>query len=290
MSNNHSKQITYIPLHQIETHADNPNVHQEEAIQTLALNIREFGLLHPIGVVSKALDTEGYSIVYGAGRFKAFQFLNEQWPGEGWDSIPAIVLEESDDYSVWGRRLSENKLRSFNWVGECIELANMKADGKSRTDYPDWISRCVAELRAHDDLPYFQWDLQHRRIVEITPVAEVVAEPEIVKIKTLITPQECYSNATMAGIVLAADYCEGWVLTDVGLIRHAWNILDDKYFDVTWELSGQRLGHQHSIYILCFRVSPKTAISLWRNPQSVIWQSLAMTYYWTEVKEKTNGN
>lgn len=128
-----NKQIIYIPLDRIEPHADNPNVHSEENVQTLALNIREFGLLHPIGVVSKALD-RGYTIVIGEGRFNAFQLLNQQWPGEGGDSIPAIVLEESDDYSVWGRRLSENRLRSFNWVGECIELTNMKEDGKSRTE------------------------------------------------------------------------------------------------------------------------------------------------------------
>lgn len=133
MNNKQNKEIAYISLDQIRPHAENPNIHQENDVRTLALNIREFGLIHPIGVVRNE-ESDSYTIVVGEGRYKAFQLLTQQWPDEDWGTIPAIVLEESDDYSVWGRRLSENKLRSFNWIGECIELAHMKADGKSRSE------------------------------------------------------------------------------------------------------------------------------------------------------------
>jgi hypothetical protein len=44
-------------------------------------------------------------------------------------------VEDSDakntDHVRWGRRLSENKLRTFDWISECIELAGMKSRGET---------------------------------------------------------------------------------------------------------------------------------------------------------------
>lgn len=115
-------QIHYIKLGKIRKNSDNPNPHSEEKTRTLANNIEEFGLLNPINV--KSLNKGEYEIIAGEGRFEAFRLLERQ-------EIPCIVNEDTSDYLDWGRRLSENKVRSFNWIAECIELANMKAEGKS---------------------------------------------------------------------------------------------------------------------------------------------------------------
>ena len=45
--------------------------------------------------------------------------------------IPCVIVTDSSDYKDWGRRLSENRLRSFNWVAECVSLAGMRDHGKS---------------------------------------------------------------------------------------------------------------------------------------------------------------
>lgn len=127
-------QIDRVSLESISPHPDNPNTHSSEFIGTLAANIRRFGLINPIMLMGDP-DQEGrYIIVGGEGRFRAVQLLHEQYLDEDWETIAAIVVEESDDFNTWGRRLSENKLRTFNWIAEAIELASMKTDGISTSE------------------------------------------------------------------------------------------------------------------------------------------------------------
>jgi hypothetical protein len=44
------------------------------------------------------------------------------------------VSYDQSDYGVWGRNLSENKLRSFNWQAECVCFARMKVEGKDENE------------------------------------------------------------------------------------------------------------------------------------------------------------
>lgn len=48
--------------------------------------------------------------------------------------MPCIVSYDQSDYGTWGRNLSENKLRSFNWQAECVCFARMRSEGKSLSD------------------------------------------------------------------------------------------------------------------------------------------------------------
>ncbi len=130
---NEQKSITYLPLNSIRVSPDNPNSHSETKITILANNIARFGLLNPISVVEQ--EPGVYEIVAGEGRYLAYVELDQQDPTSGkWNSIPAIILAVSDEFSTWGRRLGENRVRSFNWVAECVSLAGMKADGVSKAE------------------------------------------------------------------------------------------------------------------------------------------------------------
>jgi hypothetical protein len=43
-------------------------------------------------------------------------------------------MYDQTDYGTWGRNLSENKLRSFNWQAECVCFARMQIDGKDKKE------------------------------------------------------------------------------------------------------------------------------------------------------------
>jgi hypothetical protein len=121
------KSITYLPLDRIRVSPANPNAHSDTKIKTLANNIARFGILNPISVIEQ--EPGLYEIVAGECRFLAYFDLDKRDPTSGkWGRIPAIILEDSDEFSTWGRRLSENRLRSSNWIAECISLDGMRTE------------------------------------------------------------------------------------------------------------------------------------------------------------------
>ena len=65
-------------------------------LKDLIENIKSLGLLQPITVYQKS-DTKKYVILAGQRRYSAFVELNKKYPGEGWDKIPAVVVDVSDD-------------------------------------------------------------------------------------------------------------------------------------------------------------------------------------------------
>jgi ParB/RepB/Spo0J family partition protein len=71
----------------------------DDGIEDLATSIKKFGLLQPITVYQKS-DTKKYVLLAGQRRYSAFVELNKKYPGEGWDKIPAIVIDESDGGST----------------------------------------------------------------------------------------------------------------------------------------------------------------------------------------------
>ena len=68
-------------------------------LEDLIKNIKSVGLLQPITVYQKS-DTKRYTMVVGQRRYHAFVELNTKHPGEGWDKIPAIVMDDSDGGST----------------------------------------------------------------------------------------------------------------------------------------------------------------------------------------------
>ena len=73
-------------------------------------------------------------VVAGAGRLRAYETLWKEAKNgkqtQRWAEIPCVVSDDQTDWGVWGRRLAENKLRTFNWIAECQSLARMKGEGE----------------------------------------------------------------------------------------------------------------------------------------------------------------
>ena len=85
-----------IPLDEIDYHCDSES--RAKDIDGLMEHIRKNGLVEPI-VVCKS-DDEKYAILAGHRRYCAYVVLNKNHPGEGWDKIPAKIIDrkELDDY------------------------------------------------------------------------------------------------------------------------------------------------------------------------------------------------
>ena len=78
-----------VPLAQLYLVKNNVRTENvEEGLDDLAEHIAKHGLLEPI-VVCKG-DGEKYEILAGTRRFNAYEKLNKDYPGEGWDEIPAL--------------------------------------------------------------------------------------------------------------------------------------------------------------------------------------------------------
>jgi hypothetical protein len=133
---------------------DNPNPHTGKKFATLAANIKEFGLIHPI-TVKPVRDANGetgkYEVVVGAGCLRAYEKLwseaRSNKATQSWTEIPCVISYDQSDYGTWGRNLSENKLGSFNWQAECVCFTRMRTEGK------DWQQ--IAEvfgLKDHADV------------------------------------------------------------------------------------------------------------------------------------------
>ena len=64
----------------------------------LSRSIKTHGLMQPILV--KKIQDKKYALLEGQRRLNAFVELNKKHPGEGWDEIPAIVMDDSDGGST----------------------------------------------------------------------------------------------------------------------------------------------------------------------------------------------
>ena len=76
---------------------------------------------------------------------------------------------------------------------------------------------------------------------ELVSVKNLFSEEEIAYMRTLIAKKECYKNAAQIAIYLSnpdrnIEYVEGRAMVAGFPVEHAWNKVDDKYFDATFEL------------------------------------------------------
>ena len=82
--------VTKISLDEIDDERDSREIGD---LKDLIENIKSHGLLQPIIVCQKS-DAKEYVLLVGQRRLLAFVELNKKYPGEGWDKIPAIVIDE----------------------------------------------------------------------------------------------------------------------------------------------------------------------------------------------------
>ncbi len=88
--------IDSIPLDGIKVEKHNVRIHDiDVGIEDLAINIKAIGLLQPPTVY---LDSEKqyYVLLAGQRRFNAYHYLNDKYPGQGFDKIRCIVIDEPE--------------------------------------------------------------------------------------------------------------------------------------------------------------------------------------------------
>src|SRR5208283_1778397 len=126
-------EIVLVDLSAIKLNPENPNYHMADQVQLLAQNIKRYGLRNAIEL-KKVDESDGlrYEILTGEGRYLAYCHLRDTEATDEWTRIPAVIREDGADVQTeCGRRLSENAVRSFNWVAECIEMATLKENGET---------------------------------------------------------------------------------------------------------------------------------------------------------------
>lgn len=89
---------------------------------------------------------------------------------------------------------------------------------------------------------YYEQILKDLKPVEVVPISEVFTQEEIDTIKKIINPKpkECYRNATVLTNYFTdnhtIEYVEGYS-QNIWPIEHAFNKVDGKYVDITYELA-----------------------------------------------------
>lgn len=115
-------EVQNIPIGEVHPSPMNPRkTFDEDALQELADNIRQQGLLQPITIRPKTLNEiepgsgeavtipGGYEIVCGERRYRAMCKLNAE-DAERWSTIPALVREMTDD-EAYDAMITENLQR-----------------------------------------------------------------------------------------------------------------------------------------------------------------------------------
>jgi len=101
--------VKLISLDEIKVQKHNVRKHNiDDGIEDLAISIKTFGLLQPITVFH---DSEAgiYVILAGQRRLNAHHWLDEKYPGKGWDKIKCLEIDEPETREEkMGLSLAEN--------------------------------------------------------------------------------------------------------------------------------------------------------------------------------------
>ena len=86
--------VDLISLDQIKVQKNNVRIHDiDVGTDDLAINIKANGLLQPVAAYFDA-KKDIYVLLTGQRRLNAYDILNKQYPGEGFDKIKCIVIDE----------------------------------------------------------------------------------------------------------------------------------------------------------------------------------------------------
>ena len=136
--------VQRIPLDRIR--GNEKNFYSMEGLRELAESIRMVGLLDPVCVLRDGPD--GYRLLSGHRRYAAYQLLREE--AEGYDAIPAMVLEQMGDLSETFALITANATaRELTYAERCRQeqmlretLEAMKAAGM---EVPKNLGQYMAE-------------------------------------------------------------------------------------------------------------------------------------------------
>ena len=129
---------------------------------------------------------------------------------------------------------------------------------------------------------YYEQILKDIKPVEVVPISEVFTQEEIDIIKKSVRPKpkECYRNATVLTQYFMGnhtiEYVEGYSYS-IWPIEHAFNKVDGKYIDITYELA------------LGLDVTQEEYASILEVPELEIWgYTISEGYYGEYYQHKYN--
>ncbi|SEQ83415.1 chromosome partitioning protein, ParB family [Loktanella sp. DSM 29012] len=121
--------VAEIPLDDVHTHllVRDRMPGQDYELPELVTSIRELGLSNPIRVEPRA-DGDGYELIQGFRRLSAYRVLHAD--GDGWSTIPALVLPRGEGVAgLYRRMVDENVIRKDLSFAEMAYVAqNYAAD------------------------------------------------------------------------------------------------------------------------------------------------------------------
>ena len=134
--------IIEVDLDKLRPNPDQPRQgFNEESIRELADSIDQHGLIQPIAVAKDPDNTEGFIVVAGERRFRAFQQLNRE-------TIPAIITTGSD---IPGAQLIESKAcRGCHMIGGQGGSVGPVLDTVFDRRDEKWIREQIKNPRSHN--------------------------------------------------------------------------------------------------------------------------------------------
>jgi len=128
----------YADMDKIIPNPKNQNKHTPESIADLTATIKEIGrLINPISVRAKGLNV--YEIICGERRHKAAELL-------GWQKIPAFLWDVEGEIDADMMRVIENSVREFDYLSECLELANLHQQEMSTENISKAIGQSASRV------------------------------------------------------------------------------------------------------------------------------------------------
>jgi len=120
-----TSQHNEIPLSDIKTAGTGRQYTDAQSLEELAGSIKSLGLLQPV-LVRESGDV--YELIAGERRLKAYQHLNDSYPGE-FQNIPVRIIDSEHDPAVLSvveniQRMSLTALEESNSLYELIRITS----------------------------------------------------------------------------------------------------------------------------------------------------------------------
>ena len=125
--------VQLISLDDIKVQKHNVRKHNiDDGIEDLGTSIKKFGLLQPITVYHDSKEKR-YVILAGQRRLNAHHWLDEKYPGKGWDKIKCLEIDEPKTREEkMGLSLAENitqvQMTNTDLVSAVTDLYNVYND------------------------------------------------------------------------------------------------------------------------------------------------------------------
>jgi hypothetical protein len=267
-----------------------PRVSAKEAVRDIRSGMSDAGLMEKYGLSARGLESL-FKKLLKAGVVKRADLVRQE------NLVDSVTLEGlEDDFGrdeiIRQARTELEKLKkriAAQDSSSALREQEILPSGLSNLMDPfDWFfDRVVAGDR------YTKWALQAAEVIEITPMVHIFPDmDQIQKILKGFTPRKECLDAVGICETTGANYCEGWIISSLEQnlpVKHSWNRLHDRYFDVKLELARERMKEPPSpIHILVHELNCAETIEvcneLGDNLRDIWFGELGRAYWMEKIR------